>query len=310
MSSARLRLAVVGIGEIARREHLPTIAAHPGVELVAAVDLARRLDGTPSFKTLGEAFAAVPTIEAVVLSMPPVGRYVQAQIALAAGRHVFLEKPPGATLAEVQNLRAQADVGALTLFASWHSRHAAAVEPARRWLAGRKLRNARITWKEDVRKWHPGQDWIFAAGGMGVFDPAINALSIITDILPLAFRVETARLEVPANRQAPVRALLELSTADGAKVSAELDCLHRDGECWNIGVETDDGHLQLSRGGARLTIGGREQVLPPASEYAGLYDRFVELVRTGASDADLAPFTLVADAFMVGERRIVDPFTW
>ena len=59
---------------------------------------------------------------------------------------------------------------------------AQAVAPAKAWLAGKTIKQAKIIWREDVRKWHPGQDWIFEAGGMGVFDPGINALSIMTDI--------------------------------------------------------------------------------------------------------------------------------
>jgi hypothetical protein len=44
------------------------------------------------------------------------------------------------------------------------------------------------------------------------------------------------------------------------------------------------------------------------AEYIGLYRRFVELTATGALDVDLAPFQLVADAFMLGRRRTVEPF--
>jgi hypothetical protein len=73
-----------------------------------------------------------------------------------------------------------------TLFATWHSRFAPAVEPARQWLTPRRIRSVHINWKEDVRVWHPGQGWIFEPGGLGVFDPGINALSILTRILPLS----------------------------------------------------------------------------------------------------------------------------
>jgi len=46
----------------------------------------------------------------------------------------------------------------------------------------------------------------------------------------------------------------------------------------------------------------------PEAEYPGLYRRFVELVAAGTSDVDLAPLRLVADAFMLGSRRTVEPF--
>lgn len=305
-----LRLGLVGIGKIARDQHLPTIAARRDVELIATVSRSARVDGVPGFNSLDEAFREHPEIQAVVLCTPPVGRHAQAQSALAAGRHVFLEKPPAATLAEVESLRGLAQCVGRSLFASWHSRCAAGVEPARNWLSDKKIDRVHIAWKEDVRRWHPGQDWIFAAGGMGVFDPGINALSIATQILPQRFSLERAQLEVPSNRQAPVRAALRFVTSAGASVTADLDFLHCDGECWNIDVETDAGHLQLSRGGEVLSIDGVEQALTPASEYAGLYDHFVELVRAGCSDVDSTPFVHVADAFMLGERQIVEAFSW
>ena len=44
------------------------------------------------------------------------------------------------------------------------------------------------------------------------------------------------------------------------------------------------------------------------AEYRGLYRRFVEMTMTGAIDVDLTPLRLVADALMLGRRRIVEPF--
>ncbi|RAG46972.1 gfo/Idh/MocA family oxidoreductase, partial [Burkholderia multivorans] len=85
---------------------------------------------------------------------------------------------------EVAALEALARSRGLTLFATWHSRCASAVEPARAWLATREIRAVQVRWKEDVRRWHPGQQWIWEPGGLGVFDPGINALSIVTRILP------------------------------------------------------------------------------------------------------------------------------
>jgi D-galactose 1-dehydrogenase len=52
-----------------------------------------------------------------------------------------------------------------------------------------------------------------------------------------------------------------------------------------------------------------KQVVDAANaEYAGLYRRFIELAATGETDVDLAPFQLVADAFLLGRRRTVEPF--
>jgi D-galactose 1-dehydrogenase len=44
------------------------------------------------------------------------------------------------------------------------------------------------------------------------------------------------------------------------------------------------------------------------AEYRGIYRRFVELIASRVSDVDLSPLVHVADAFMLGRRREVEPF--
>mgnify|MGYP005752330243 CR=1 FL=1 len=51
--------------------------------------------------------------------------------------------------------------------------------------------------------------------------------------------------------------------------------------------------------------GGQEDIM---QEYPALYARMAELVRTGASEVDLAPMVLVADAFTLGRRKTVASF--
>jgi D-galactose 1-dehydrogenase/L-arabinose 1- dehydrogenase len=64
-------------------------------------------------------------------------------------------------------------------------------------MAGRPAgHRVQLIWREDVRVWHPGQDWLLAAGGFGVFDPAINALSILTRVLPERL-AQSAELGIP-----------------------------------------------------------------------------------------------------------------
>jgi predicted dehydrogenase len=297
------RLALVGIGKIARDQHLPAIATDAGFELVAAVSRNASVDGVAHFRDLDALIASGLAVDAVSLCTPPQGRHTQTAQALAAGWHVMLEKPPGVTPAEVRGLMP----GDRTLFASWHSREAAGVAPARAWLAGQQVRSARIDWREDIRRWHPGQDWILAAGGMGVFDPGINALSILTAILPGDVRVMAARLAVPVNRAAPIAASLALACG-AADIEAEFDFLQQGPQSWGIVVETDGGQLALHDGGARLIIDGVKQALVDGGEYPGLYRRFAELIAAGESNCDLTPLELVAEALAVGVVEAVEPF--
>ncbi len=309
-----VRVAIIGVGKIAQDQHLPVIAKNSDFQLVGVVSQ-RGLSapGVPTFHTAEELYAEIP-VDAVAVCTPPHVRHTIAREALAAGKHVMLEKPPAATLAEMNDLRAGAAAAGRVIFATWHSRYNAAVDEAKKRLAGQRLRRLTITWKEDVRRWHPGQDWIWDAGNFGVFDPGINALSILTKIAPAPMFVKSAMLGFPANRETPIAASLvfscPLATAD-AEMTAEIDWRQEGDQTWNIDIETETGvQLRLTHGGSKLHVDDRLMVDAPMQEYEGLYAHFAQLLKSGESGMDATPFELVADAFMVGSRRTVEPFHW
>jgi D-galactose 1-dehydrogenase len=303
-----IRLAIVGLGKIARDQHLGAIAATDGIELAAVASRHAELDGVHCFHEIGDLLASDIEVDAVSLCTPPQGRFAQAKAALDAGKHVMLEKPPGATLAEVHALKAMAREKGLTLFSTWHSREAAAVEPARKLLATRTIRTVRVEWKEDVRHWHPGQAWIWEPGGLGVFDPGINALSIVTRIMLESFHLVSSDLFFPDNRAAPIAANLSFETAGGLPLVAEFDWRQTGPQTWDIHVETDQGPIVLTHGGSRLSVDGQERVVEEDREYRNLYAHFVRLVLEKRSDADFSPLVHVADAFMLGRRHTVETF--
>lgn len=303
-----VRLGLVGIGKIARDQHIPAIAAEHAFTLAAAASRNASLDGVSSYTEIGAMLAGGHDLAAVTLCTPPSGRYELASAALAAGLHTMLEKPPGATVSEVEDLVVQARAAGVTLFATWHSREAASVDAARAWLADKTVSSASISWREDIRHWHPGQDWILAAGGFGVFDPGINALSIATAILPGPLRVAASTLHIPSNRAAPIAASLDLLLGQSTPVKVELDFRQTGPQSWDIVVETEQGTLALHDGGSRLEIDGVEQPAAPDAEYPRLYRRFAELIAAGQSDVDLRPLQLVADAFLLGHLVATDPF--
>lgn len=306
-NSNPIKLGIVGVGKIVRDQHLPALAKDRDYRLVAAASRHGKVDGIANFPDIEAMLDAVPELGAVSLCMPPQFRYDAARTALAAKKHVFLEKPPGATVSEVEDLKALAAANGVSLFASWHSRYAPAVEAARDFLGSTTIRLAAINWKEDVRRWHPNQDWIWAPGGFGVFDPGINALSIATHILPAMF-ITSAILDFPENRAAPIAAHIAFRTSNGLPVTMELDWRQTGPQSWDILAETDKGTMVLSGGGSKLAVDGRVVHDEPEAEYPMLYRRFAEIVRAGVSDVDLAPLQHVADAFMLGKRNVVEAF--
>ncbi|WP_019051662.1 Gfo/Idh/MocA family protein [Sphingobium xenophagum] len=297
-----IRAGLVGLGKIARDQHLPAMARTAGIDLVAIASRNAQGDGVHNYPDLGAMLAGEPDLDAVILCQPPQARYHAARQALLAGKHVFLEKPPGATVSEVEALIALAKAQNVTLYASWHSRYAAAVAQAKAWIAQRRIERISIQWREDVRHWHPGQPWIWEAGGFGVFDPGINALSILTEIVPEPVTLLSASLEVPSNKDAPIGATLAMATASGAPIDTVFDWRQTGPQTWDIAVDTDNGNLLLSEGGNMLRLDGEVQMKAPDEEYPAMYRRFVDLVATRTIDADIVPLRLVADAFLCGRH--------
>lgn len=308
-NAQRIKLGLVGIGKIARDQHLPALAADDRFELVATASRHATVDGVSGYHDIGTMIAGGHALNAVSLCTPPDGRYEQAAIAIDAGLHVMLEKPPATTLTEIASLAERAKAKGVVLFTTWHSREAAGVEPAKAWLQGKQIHAVRITWREDIRRWHPGQEWILAAGGFGVFDPGINALSIATKILPEPMLLNKAWMEVPEGRASPLAAELEMRSGN-ARVDVVFDFLQTGPQTWDIEIDTDAGTLRLGMGGSVLQLPGEDEQKAPDREYPRLYAHFAELLARGESDVDVRPLQIVADAFMLAERRTTAPFAF
>lgn len=99
------RLALMGVGVIAKAQHFPAIAANPAFDLVA---LASRQPvsyrGLPQFGDLDALLRDGPEFDALALCTPPQGRAELVRKALAAGKHVLMEKPPTPSVSEFLTL--------------------------------------------------------------------------------------------------------------------------------------------------------------------------------------------------------------
>jgi len=300
-----LRIAIIGFGKIAADQHAPSIATNDRFELAASSSRSGK-GVDPVFTDWREMLRAVDGLEAVAITTPPKPRYAIARECLERGLHVLLEKPPCATLSEVEDLACIAEAQRRTLFATWHARHNGGVAAAAEALAGKTVESMEIRWYEDVRKWHPGQQWIWEAGGFGVFDPGINAFSIATAIFPGGLFVGGAKLSIPVGAQTPIAADIRFESPDSnGPLTCSLDWRRSEGEEWTIVVRTGEGRkVVLSDGGAKLSIDGKPQATSGIGEYPDIYRRFVELIDERRSDVDVRPLRLVADCLLVGSREM------
>jgi len=305
-----MRIAILGYGKIAEDQHVPSIAADPRFEL-AAVSSRSGQGPEPVFKDWRELIHEVEGLDAVAITTPPAPRYEIARECILNDLHCLLEKPPSDGLSEIADLDLLAQTHGVSIYTTWHAQHHSTVDAAERALAGKRIKTMKITWHEDVHKWHPGQTWIWDPGGFGVFDPGINAFSIATKVFPGALLVKAADLLIPENAQTPIAADITFASpdADGA-LTASLDWRRTEGEEWTIEIEATDGtKVRLEEGGSRLHLNGTLHADEGPGEYPDIYARFADFIDEHRSHVDVAPLRLVADCLLAGRRKMVEPLT-
>ncbi|WP_145004968.1 oxidoreductase [Pseudomonas oryzihabitans] len=107
-----VRVALVGYGFVGQTFHAPLLRSIPGLslELVASRDAARVHADLPGARVTADYSAAVrdPAIDLVVIASPNQTHAPLASAALAAGKHVVVDKPFTVTLAEARRLAQEA----------------------------------------------------------------------------------------------------------------------------------------------------------------------------------------------------------
>jgi predicted dehydrogenase len=128
--SAPLRVAVVGAGGIAQMMHLPTLAERPDLfRVVGLADVDRRVlepvgarYGIALRATDYRELLARKDVEAVLLLTS--GSHRESSLrALAAGKHVFVEKPVGFSLAETEEVARAVRRSRCVFMVGYHKRY-------------------------------------------------------------------------------------------------------------------------------------------------------------------------------------------
>jgi predicted dehydrogenase len=150
---APLRVAVVGCGGIAQMMHLPTLAERPDLFAVTALadvnratlDAVARRYGVAAASTDYREVVGRPDVDAVLLLAS--GSHRDASLAaLAAGKHLFVEKPLGFGVAETEEIAKAARASRGRLMVGYHKRFDPAYLKAREEVrALRDLRYVEVT---------------------------------------------------------------------------------------------------------------------------------------------------------------------
>src|SRR3954454_15141168 len=120
--NARLRVGVLGCGQIAQAAHFEAAARARNAGLYAICDLAEDLlaemtarhHPTVAYRDY-DAMLADPQVDAVIVAIADQFHVGATQKALAAGKHVLVEKPLGVTVEECALLKQVTDASGLVL---------------------------------------------------------------------------------------------------------------------------------------------------------------------------------------------------
>lgn len=113
-SNHKLRVGIVGAGEIVKRRHLPALQQHPDVEIVAVSNSTYESsekfcqENTPHATPMTNwaEMLAVPEIDVVWIGTPPYMHSAVTVSALEAGKHVFCQARMAMDLAEAKEMLA------------------------------------------------------------------------------------------------------------------------------------------------------------------------------------------------------------
>jgi len=210
---AIVRIGLAGCGSVAQRGLLPHLAQQdirPWCELTAVMDpvpgraqaTAEKFGAKLAFEDYDEMLRA--PIDAVVIASPIGLHYEQAMKAIAAGKHLHLNKTMTTTKAEADEVIAAARKAGLKVVASPERAHRPAIKRAKQIVESGEI--GRVYWAEvgtaagghEFEGFRTGSDvlsnvnpaWYYQKPGGGpMYDMCVYALHAITGILGAAKRV-------------------------------------------------------------------------------------------------------------------------
>ena len=142
--SEGIRVGVVGVGYWGSK-HVRVLRSTTGVASVVSIDqrFAGTDNGSGQIDRMPTEYAdiaqALPDVDALVIATPPSTHAALGLQAIAAGKHVLIEKPMATTAAEALTLVEAADAGGVVLMAGHTFEHNAAVHKLRDVVRRREL---------------------------------------------------------------------------------------------------------------------------------------------------------------------------
>jgi len=299
-----MRAGIIGGGWIARR-HVPAIDAAEDVHLVAACDSAFERAKAIADPRGANAYARWEEmlererLDVLWVCTPPLHHRAPVVAAVAAGVHVYLEKPIARTMDDAEAIVAAAEEAAGAVCAVGYQWHATELlEDARAALQGQSIGLL------VGRNFGPvaGRPWFMdrAQGGGQVLERGSHHID-----LQRALAGEISAVQAVAGSVRLAQARRERGDVDDVVTltfhfaSGALGSVHsassRDGqpELYATDILATDATIALELGPAAFRIGGQSAGRPLAGEYGDPIDRsiarFLEAARTGDRGVVVCP---------------------
>jgi len=188
MAAPILRLGVVGLGR-AFMLMLPTLANHPKLKLVAAVDPRpeARMRFAEEFgaRTYGtvEDLAADPAVDAVYIASPHQFHVTQVEIVARAGKHILVEKPMALSLADCRAMIDTAAAADVHLMVGHSHSFDGPIAQARTLIEGGAYGPARmitaLNFTDFLYRPRRPEELVTAEGGGVVFSQAAHQVEVV-----------------------------------------------------------------------------------------------------------------------------------
>ncbi|MEP6480020.1 MAG: Gfo/Idh/MocA family oxidoreductase [Rhodoglobus sp.] len=220
-----LRFGIVGVGKISE-QYFASLGRLPGIRLVAVADL----DAERSAQVAAEhgvesltvdALIAHPDIDAILNLTIPIAHVDIATRALAAGKHVFGEKPLGLTVAEAGPMLALAESAGLRVGSAPDTVLGTGIQTARQLLDSGAIGDpvgASASWvSSGHEQWHPAPQFYYQPGGGPLFDMGPYYLTALVELLGPVVRVSAT------TRRSTRERAIEVGARAGTPIAVEVD---------------------------------------------------------------------------------------
>jgi predicted dehydrogenase len=301
--SAPVRLAFLGCGFITQvhSRHLKAlggavVASYASRDRARADEYCRRFRGAASFADYASAIAA-PDVDAVVIAVPPKFHLDLTLQALAAGKHVLVEKPAFLTMDDYRTVQAARDQAERVVLVGENDHYKPLAVCLRRLLADGAIGEMVFAHFTTIAKrFKSADDWRndeSMAGGDAFFEEGIHWLHIANSLGPRIITAQGYRPAVsPTGPDSRIKSMMVAFRYDNGAVGAlyysrEVPSLLRGLRASKLFGR--DRIITFESNGAFVVVRGRglPRVIQPGVRdirgYQAMYRDFARAIATGAA---------------------------